>query len=89
MSRGLGRVQRGALAALREELKRGPYLGRLTSFEVAARVYGVEIDGAGEHALSDAQRASMRRALLRLCRLGLVHHCGFNRIGRARWQAAS
>ena len=87
MSRGLGRVQRAALEALRQERQRQPYLPRLSSLEITARVFGVEQGPGGGYALSEAQCASVRRALLTLRRRGLVRHCGFNRFGWARWVA--
>ncbi len=87
MSRGLGRVERAVLEVLRQERQRQAILPRLTSFEITARVFGVPQGADGEYALSEAQRASVRRALLSLRRRGLVFRCGFNRLGRARWMA--
>ena len=87
MSRGLGRVERAALEVLRQERRRKAILPRLSSFEITARVFGVPQGPDGEYALSEAQRASVRRALLSLRRRGLVFRCGFNRLGRARWMA--
>ena len=87
MSRGLGRVERAALGVLHEERRRQAILPRLTSFEITARVFDVPPGPDGEYALSEAQRASVRWALLSLRRRGLVRHCGFNRFGWARWRA--
>ena len=87
MGRGLGRVQRAALEALRQERQHQPYLPRLTSLEITARVFGVEPGPGGGYVLSEAQCASVRRALLTLRRRGLVYRCGFDRFGWARWRA--
>ncbi len=87
MSRGLGRVQRAIWKVLWQERQRQPYLPQLTSLQITARVFGVEPGPGGRYALSEAQCASVRRALLTLRRRGLVRHCGFNRFGWARWMA--
>ena len=56
MSRGLGKVQRSVM----DVLSRG---GGLTSFDLAAQVYGAITLPDGRCSVSNAQHAAVRRAL--------------------------
>ena len=78
MSRGFGRVQR----ALMDVLNAGR---AVTSFELAAKVYGTIGEPGGEPSVTRAQRSAVRCALASLRRRGLVFQCGRNRMGRAVW----
>ena len=78
MSRGLGKVQRSVM----DLLSRG---GGLTSFDLAAQVYGVVTLPDGRCPVSNAQRAAVRRALASLQRRGLTFQCGRTRQARAMW----
>jgi hypothetical protein len=78
MSRGLGKVQRSVM----DVLSRG---GGLTSFDLAAQVYGAITLPDGRCSVSNAQRAAVRRALSSLQRRGLAFQCGRTHQGRAVW----
>jgi hypothetical protein len=70
MSRGLGRIQRECLRVIKSYQTSGR---TPTTFTIAAKVYRVEPDQDGNRWVSDAQHASVRRALINLRRKGLVH----------------
>src|SRR5919199_698145 len=78
MSRGLGRVQRSVMDLLSQG-------GGLTSFDLAAQVYGVVTLPNGTCTVSSAQRAAVRRAVASLQRRGLTVQCGRTHQGRAVW----
>ena len=59
--------------------------GGLTSFDLAAQVYGVVTPPHGRCPVSNAQRAAVRRALASLQRRGLTFQCGRTHQGRAVW----
>src|SRR5919199_6391488 len=78
MSRGFGRVQRAVMDVLNA--------GRaVTSFELAAKVYGTASEPGGGPCVTKAQRSAVRRALASLQQRGLAFQCGRNRLGRAVW----
>ncbi len=80
MSRGTGNVQRRILSFL-------DGAGAGTTFELAEIVYEVQPDKEGKIWLTDAQLSSIRRALNRLTKFGVVEE--FARtpaLGRGIWQ---
>ncbi len=76
MSRGLGRVQRSVMDVL-------SWGGGLTSFDLAAQVYGAITLPDGRCSVSNAQRAAVRRALSSLQRRGLAFQCGRTKAERS------
>ena len=78
MSRGLGKVQRALLATLQ------PQPG-LTSFELAAQIYRVQVGPDGRWTVSNTQRTAVRRTLSALQRRGLAFQIGRNRQDQAAW----
>jgi hypothetical protein len=69
MSRGLGRVQRGCLAAIAKYEEAGD---KPTTYDIVAAVYQIEPNADDYHPISDAQHAAVRRALEGLERKGHV-----------------
>lgn len=65
MSRGLGSVQRGILAALEENKM-------MNVIELAWFIFDAQADANGKFNITDAQRASVARALAGLQRQGLA-----------------
>ena len=78
MSRGLGKVQRSVMDVL-------SWGDGLTSFDLAAQVYGAITLPDNRWTVSNAQRAAVRRALASLQRRGLTFQCGRTHQGRAVW----
>src|SRR5262245_28040077 len=69
MSRGLGRVQRRCLDAIRKYETQGKCP---TTFNITAEVYEVQRDEDGNRYVSDAQHVAVKRALRGLRRQGRV-----------------
>src|ERR671933_1817620 len=78
MSRGFGKVQRSVMDALSRS-------SGLTSFDLAAHVYGAITLPDNKWTVGNAQRAGVRRALASLQRRGLAFQCGRTHQGRAVW----
>jgi hypothetical protein len=79
MSKGQGRIERAVLAALAQCQSN-------TALSLACDVYGIGRDANGNRWCNDAQHASVRRALRKLLRIGLIEgqRAGW-RDGRARY----
>lgn len=79
MSRGMGRIERRALRILEQERR------LIETFELAARVYGIEPDEHGVTAVTENALSSARRALTSLAKKELVCGIGGYRDHRIRW----
>lgn len=91
MSRGMGLIERRLLAILKEPGETNlcqweKTSGKYNTFWLAAEVYGIQPDQNSFRCVSEAQVSSVRRALNKLARQGVVIDCGRGwRDGRRRW----
>lgn len=86
MSRGWGTVQRAVMELLEETAAEERPVDRiLNTYTIAALVFDVQPDAKGVRLLTDSQLSSVRRALARLRREGLVEGRRGFRDGRQRW----
>jgi len=81
MSRGHGRIQVSILGVLNGTEE------NFTTYDLAALALGLAPDDDGVTRLDNAQLTTVRRALGKLRREGLVFDCGRHRYGRRVWAA--
>ena len=88
MSRGYGKIERGALAVLQRHAARSRAAAKgLDTVSIAERVY-LKAPTKFLRVTSKSEESSVRRALAKLTRAGLVLDLGAVRGPRKYWRAA-